>query len=90
MTAILALTALDLALTLGLLYVYVGALRKVRSMHTVGLIVFAALFLVQNAVALYYYATMMPYFAQGLESYALALAATQAVAFGVLNWITWR
>ena len=85
-----ALTGLNIVLILGLLFVYISNVRKMPSVHTAGLLIFAGLFRVQNAVALYFYLTMMPYFAAGLESYALVLAALQTVAFAIMNWITWR
>ncbi len=84
------LTGLNLLLILGLVTVYGMTLKNACTMHTIGLLIFASLFLVQNAVALYFYLTMMPYFAAGLESYALVLAALQTIAFAIMNWITWR
>ena len=79
-----------MVLILGLLYVYGANLRKVQSLFTGGLFVFAALFLIQNAIALYFSITMMPYYAPGLESYMLVFTLLQTAAFAFMNIITWK
>ena len=83
------LTGINIALVLALIYVYAKNL-KVKSMFTVGLVLFAVLFLIENIVSFYYHITMMPYYADGLEVYALIMTGLQTLAFGVLNFITWR
>jgi len=49
----LVLAAGSIAVLLGLLYIYVGNFRGLRSPLSAGLIVFAALFLVENLAAIY-------------------------------------
>ena len=84
------LSIVNIILILGLVYVYVKSLAKVKSGFTVGLLIFTFLFLVQNAVCLYFAATMMPYYAAGVESYVLVLTGMQTAAFAVMNYITWK
>ena len=83
-------TGINIVLVLGLLFVYVRSYAKLRSGFTIGLMVFAALFLIQNAVAFYYYFTMMPYFVEDVQVFALILSVLQTLAFAVMNWITWK
>lgn len=82
------LNGLNLLLVGVLLARYVRIWVRMRSSFTFGLVLFAALFLIQNAVSFYYAITMMAFFAQGLQTYALVFNALQTVAFGILNYIT--
>jgi hypothetical protein len=84
------LSAINILLVLSLLYVYIRNYAKVKSDFTLGLGLFALLFLVHNAVALYYHLTMMPLYVAGVETYALIFSGLQTAAFLVLNWITWK
>jgi hypothetical protein len=84
------LTALNVILTIALTVVYARNAIRIPSVFTAGLLLFAVLFLAQNAVALYFAVTMMPYLAPGLENYALAFAILQTLAFSILNVVTWR
>ena len=84
------LTGLNILLIIGLLYVYGRNLKKFKSLFTLGLFIFAALFLLQNIVSFYYYITMMPLYAQGLEMHVFIFTLLQALAFLVMNYITWK
>lgn len=84
------ITALNILLLLSILWVYSKNLAKVKAPFTMGLALFALLLLVENAVSLYFFVTMMPYFANEVESVVFGLKAIQAVAFAVLNWLTWK
>ena len=84
------LTGINLLLALVLFGLYLRMHLKARSSFTIGLLLFAGLFIVQNAVAFYFYITMMPYFVPEVASYALSLTFLQAMALAILNWITWK
>ena len=84
------LSVVNIILILGLLYVYAKNLQKVKSGFTVGLFIFSLIFLVQNAVCLYFTGTMMPYYVEGVQGYVLALTGLQTAAFAVMNYITWK
>lgn len=84
------LTGVNIILVIGLLWVYLRNLQKMKSMFTLGLVIFASLFLLQNAVSFYFFITMMPYFVNEVESHVFILTFLQTLAFGVMNWITWR
>lgn len=80
----------NLFLVVSLSFVYLKNLVKFKSSFTFGLFIFSFLFLIQNAVLLYFFITMMPYYAAGVEVYAFVFSVVQTVAFLVLNFITWR
>ena len=83
-------TGVNLLLAASLFAVYLRMALKTRSMFTLGLLVFAGLFLLQNAVSFYFFITMMPYFVPEVASYVLTLTLLQTIAFSILNWITWK
>ena len=90
MTATTILTTVSTLLLLLLGGIYGRSFVRMRSMFTLGLLLFVVLFLIQNAVALYFYVTMMPYFASGLEMYAFTFALVQTLAFAVLAKLAWK
>lgn len=83
-------SGINILLILGLLYVYGRSLARTRSGFTLGLALFAFLFLVHNAVAFYFHFTMMPLYADSMDEYMLAFSVLQTAAFAVMNWITWK
>lgn len=87
---IMVLSGINILLVAGLLYVYVKNFVHIKSSFTVGLILFAALFLIHNVVLFYFSVTMMMYYAEGVESFVLVFTALQSAAFAVMNWITWK
>lgn len=84
MYATVAVAAVDAALSAGLLAVYARSYMRVKARFTVGLMMFAALFLVQNALAAYSYLTMMTFFPEPVQPYMLAVMALEALALGVM------
>ena len=85
-----SLTGVSTLLLLGLLYIYYKNLKKIKSNFTIGLFIFALLFLVQNLVSLYYYITMMKYYAPEVEIHVFILTLLQAIGFAILLKITWE
>jgi len=84
------LTGISTLLLLGLIYVYYQNLRKIKSSFTVGLLIFAILFLTQNIISLYYFITMMSYYAPEVEVHVFILTLLQTIGFGILLKITWK
>lgn len=84
------LTALNILLIVSLLIVYMKNVLRARSTFTIGLVLFALLFLVQNVVSLFFSLTMMPLYEQGVENFVLVLTSIHTIAFIILNVITWR
>ncbi len=85
-----ALTGISTLLLLGLLYVYYKNLKHIKSKFTIGLFIFALLFLIQNLVSLYYFITMMAYYSAEVEVHVFILTLLQAIGFAVLLKITWE
>lgn len=83
-------TVLNLFLIISLIFVYAKNMVKFKTSFTFGLFLFAFLFLVQNAVMLYFFVTMMPYYAAGVEVYTFIFSVLQTVAFLILNFVTWK
>ena len=84
------LTGISTLLLLGLLYVYYKNLKKIKSKFTIGLFIFAILFLLQNLVSLYFYLTMMQYYSPQVEIHVFILTLLQTLGFLVLLKITWE
>ena len=84
------LTGVSTILLLGLLFVYYKSLKKIKSNFTIGLFIFALLFLIQNLISLYYFITMMNYYAPEVEKHVFILTLLQMIGFGILLKITWE
>ena len=84
------MTGVSTLAILGLLYIYYKNLRNIKSKFTIGLFIFALLFLLQNLVSLYYHITMMKYYAPEVEIHIFILTLLQTIAFIVLLKITWE
>ncbi len=82
--------AANLVLVTLLLYIYGTTYRKMKTGFTLGLALFAGLFLIQNAVTLYSYLTMMPIYAASVELHVTLFTVTQTVGLGVLLGTTWK
>ena len=77
---------LNVILLIGLIWIYLSSFRKVRAQFTLGLVFFAALFLVQNLIALYSFLTMFMYYAAGVEGIVLAITVVQTAALSIMLW----
>ena len=84
------LTGISTLLLGALIHVYIKNLRKIKSKFTIGLLIFAVLFLIQNLVSLYYFVTMMDYYSPEVEFHVFILTLLQAIGFAVLLKITWE
>ena len=87
----IVLAAASIAVLVGLLYVYGTNYRHLRSPFSLGLIVFAALFLVENLAAIYFYVAMSGTEGAGVAAMPmLALNAAELVGFTTLFYVSWR
>jgi len=86
----------NLVLLLALAYVWGRNYAKFRSKHTLGLLVFAAFLLLENAGVLYYY-LIDPDLSIWWSSQApaiiwkwqMGLHVVEAIGLAVLTWATW-
>lgn len=90
MNITIVLTAISILALGGLLHIYIKNLRTAKSKFTIGLFIFAVLFLIQNLVSLYYYITMMEYYSPEVEVHVFILTLLQAIAFLILLKISWE
>ncbi len=84
------IAGINIALIFGLLYVYIRNMVKIKSGFTLGLVLFAGLFLLHNILVFYFSITMMPLYSEGVTPFMLGFTILQGVAFGILNWVTWK
>ncbi len=87
----IAVAGASTVLLSALLFVYVRNHRALRSPFTLGLVLFAGFFLVENLGSVYFY-YLMNEWQQG-PSMAIPLFALQAselIAFAALFYVTWR
>jgi hypothetical protein len=80
MTANIVLVVVNLVLMTTLLVLYGRLVREVRTLLTYGLLAFAGVLWLQNAVQLYFFATMMTYYAGGVEGLVLVQNGLATVA----------
>jgi len=90
MTLTTILTAVSILILAALLHVYIRNLRKIKSNFTIGLLIFALLFLVQNIVSLYFYLTMMEYYVPAVELHVFIFTLLQTIGFAILLKLTWE
>jgi hypothetical protein len=87
MAEIVALfSLLNVILLIGLIWIYLSSFRKVRAQFTLGLVFFAALFLVQNLIALYSFLTMFMYYASGVTGIVMAITIVQTAGLSIMLW----
>lgn len=84
----IGLVLMNIVVLLYLTGIYIKNFRSLQSKFTIGLLIFALVFLIENIVASYFYFTMMPYYANGIELPAFLLRLLQTIAFLVFLWIT--
>lgn len=88
--------ALNILLLAVLLYVWGRNYYRIRSKHTLGLLVFGLLLLGENAFALYFYLIdelLSTWFSTAVPDPAwqamVLLHVLEAIGLAVLTWITW-
>lgn len=90
MTATLVLTVLSSFLLIVLLSVYGKNLRRVQAKFTLGLFIFALVWLMEKLVSLYYYIAMMEYYVPQVSGQVFVLSLLQTLALLILVKITWE
>ena len=83
-------SGLNIVLLLTLLVVYIRNYLKLKSKFCLGLILFAAVFLIHCTMAIYFQTNLSHYYKNSMENIALALNILEALGMGTLLYITWR
>ena len=89
MTLNMVSVGLNTLLLATLILLYGRILREVRTQFTMGLLVFAAVLLVQHLVQLYFFATMMSYYTAGVDALVLVQNVLVTLALLFLVYVTW-
>jgi len=82
-------TGITLFCLLLLMFIYIRHLIKVRSKYTVGLVVFALLFLIQNGISLYFFLTSPEIYVGLVGVHMIGITILEAIAFATLVFISW-
>jgi len=87
----MVVSAISIIVLAGLLLVYANNFRSIKSTFSVGLVLFAILFLVQNMAAIALYLSMATQdYGLAVAMPMLALNIAELTGFGVLFWISWQ
>ena len=85
-----ALTGANIILLLGLFIIYLRNYTKIKSSFTLGLLLFAAIFLIRDvSLAIYHMSDLTFYYTQYARDDILIHFA-QLIAFSILLKITWK
>jgi len=86
MIASIVVGGLNVVLASVLLFVYRGVYVRTKAPFTIALLLFAAAFLVQNAIVVYSFVTMMSIVPGALDPYLLAIGAFEALGLAAMLW----
>jgi len=81
---------INAVLATALLGVYGVLYRKTKSAFTLALLMFASAFLLQNLLAVYAYAAMMPLWSDALNPYLFGIGAFEAGGLGAMVYTATR
>ena len=90
MDASLYTTIISAALMIGLIFVYARVYKDTRAQFSLGLTIFATIFLAQNILAIYSFMTMSPYIGEPFLPYLLGINIAQVLGILVLFRTTTR
>jgi hypothetical protein len=88
MDATAVVCAANIAILVGLLILYGRTYSSSRAQFTLGLMFFASLLLIQNAIGIYSYVTMAPFFAEAILPYLFAIDIAELAGLSVLLKVT--
>jgi hypothetical protein len=77
----------NLILLVYLFIFHLSHFRKYKSSFTIGLLIFVSVFFIQNAIAAYFYFTMMELYVAGTEIPVFFYTFVESLAFLVYIWI---
>lgn len=88
MDASAVVSVANVAILTGLLILYGRTYSSSKAQFTLGLIFFASLLLVQNAIGIYSYVTMAPFFTDAILPYLFAINIAELAGLSVLMKVT--
>lgn len=86
----IALSAINIGILVSLIYVYANNYQTLKSQFSLGLLIFASILLVENALAFYFNWTMMGLYAETVAQQGLILRGLETASLVILGYITLR
>lgn len=80
----------NVILLAGLIYIYLQNYRRMHSKFSLGLLFFAAFFLIQNLMAIYFQVAMVNYYTPEVSEQVFILNSIQTLGLLVLSFVTWK
>ena len=80
----------SVVLLAGLFYIYLQNYRKMHSKFALGLLFFAAFFLIQNLMAIYFQVAMVSYYTHEVSEHIFILTLAQTIGLLILSFVTWK
>jgi hypothetical protein len=90
MNLTLIFSIINIVLIMFILIIQARNFKVIKSPFTIGLLLFAFVFLIQNLLSTYYFVTMMKFYAKGLDIPAFINTILQTIAFSAFLYISNR
>lgn len=87
---VLGINGVNVLLTILLIYVYFRNHRIVKSKITLGMLFFAVAFLIENALSLYFYNSLLMQGITSITTFNLVVKSFEMVGLVVLLYVTWK
>lgn len=87
---VLGLMVVNIILTVLLIFVYYRNHKLIRSKMTLGMLFFAAAFLVENILSLFFYNSLLTQGIFGLTTFHMAVKFFEMIGLLVLLYVTWK
>ena len=87
---VLGLISINIILTALLILVYYKNHKLIKSKMTLGMLFFAAAFLVENILSLYFYSSLLMQGIFGLTTFNLVIKFFEMIGLLVLLYVTWK
>jgi hypothetical protein len=86
----MTLSGLNVVILCSLIYVYAKNYQALNSKFSLGLLIFASILFLENALAFYFNWTMMGLYAEKVAQQGLILRTLETASLIILGFITWR
>jgi uncharacterized PurR-regulated membrane protein YhhQ (DUF165 family) len=86
----LALIAINIILTIILVYIYAKNYKKISSRYTLGLLFFSVMFMAENVMNLYFYSSLIQQSITGITAFHLSVNFIEMIALALLLYVTWK
>ncbi len=87
---VLGINGVNVLLTIFLIYVYFRNHRIVKSKMTLGMLFFAVAFLIENALSLYFYNSLLMQGITSITTFNLVAKSFEMIGLLVLLYVTWK